>query len=85
MTQKESIVVNNLNEQFETLRELREFTDGTDSPELKQSLTELENTAAKEMLGIDLRGEPLDYDKIWRPSFPVITGSAPVGSAFRKH
>lgn len=62
-------------EPFETLQELREFTNNASCAELKRSLTSLENTAAQEILGVDLRGEPLDYDKIWRPSFPVFKGS----------
>lgn len=74
--------MHNLNEPFETLRELRAFTDSTGNSELKKSLTDLENTAAQEVLGVDLQEKPLDYDKIWQQSFPQIKGS--IEPTFRK-
>lgn len=50
---------------FACLFELRQCAECTQNLQLLDDVTHAENVAMQEILGIDLRGEPLDYDQLW--------------------
>jgi hypothetical protein len=66
--------VQKLREPFNTLKDLRKVADDLGDDVLKQSMTNLENIAAAEILSVELKGQPLNYDEIWQRSFPVVDG-----------
>ena len=55
---------------FASLYALRGFAERTRNLELLDDVTNAENTAMREIFGIDLVGEPIDYGRIWANEYP---------------